>query len=336
MKFLKWKMILCFFLIPISFSCGEDEEEKSESKGNGLGDAAVGSITSNSGVTIPTILSESDLSKPSDLSELSLTDLLSHLNDSDKLYVAKDESDDDSSSEGGDGAEGIGAAFEELFKCYFKDVVTDGQMDYVLVSGKLNGTSCSGSDESLFPDVTLVSFIGCKGFDFSGFNGDLGPNEEAEKAVAEQSCSEAEEFDQDISSSKLTFTVDNQSYTQEKDSKSETADSKGGTCKMTVENGQKTYVEKCIYREIENTAGESLGGSVDDKQYYEVSYAEGLKVPASGTSDQWFNDGQVNVVLNNWTVTLTYTNSSTPPSYSATNGTDTETGSLDEKTDFDF
>ena len=53
-----------FFLIPISFSCGEDEEEKSELKKNGLGDAAVGSITSNSGVwPIPTILSESDLSK---------------------------------------------------------------------------------------------------------------------------------------------------------------------------------------------------------------------------------------------------------------------------------
>ena len=189
-----------------------------------------------------------------------------------------------------------------------------------------------------FPDVTIVSYIGCKDYDFSGFNGDFGSTEEAEKAAAERSCSEAEDFFQDISSSKSTITDndDNKSYTQETNSKSESADSKGGTCEMTFENGGKTYVEKCIYREIENTTGENFSGPIDDKQYYEVSYAEGLKVPASGTSDQLFNDGKVNVVLNNWTVTLTYTDSSTPPSYSATNGTVTETGSLDEKTDFDF
>ena len=263
----KWNIILLFLLLPISFSCGKGDQKKSESKGNGLGDANVGSITSESGVTIPTILKRSDLEKPSDLNEISLFNLLSHLNGSDELYVAKDDSkSDDSSSEGGDGAEGIEAAFEEFFKCYSKGVVTNGQNGYVLVSGKFNGTTCSGSNESFFPDVTFVNFIGCKGFDFSGFNGDLGSNEVAEKAFAEQSCSEAEEFDQDISSSKSTFTVNNQSYTQEKDSKSETADSKGQTCKVNLENGAKTYEEKCIFKKIENTTGENISGPVDNKQ----------------------------------------------------------------------
>lgn len=322
MRFFKLNIILLFSLLHISFSCGKIleekseskenrleeekceskenrlEEEKSESKENGLGDAAVGSITSKSCVTIPTILKRSDLEKPSDLNEISFDDLLDFLNYSLEIYVDKDEMEE---------PEWEKAEWKEFFKCYFKDHVTDGQNGYWLSSGRGNANSCLNPEGDQPADLTNVNFVGCKGVDFSENNSDYRSYIYNKKIFTEQSCTQGEEFYQVIMTEQTV----------------EFADSEGETCKITIENGAKTYEEKCIFKRITNYTDAN-------KRYYEIAYLAGLKVPASGTSDQWFNNGQVNVVFNNWTVTLTYTDSSTPPSYSATNGNVTETGSLDD------
>ena len=56
-----------------------------------------------------------------------------------------------------------------------------------------------------------------------------------------------------------------------------------------------------------------------------------MGIPTAGTEDKWLGKGEVTVVYNNWTVTLTYIDVLSPPTYSATNGSETETGSLDAK-----
>jgi hypothetical protein len=54
--------------------------------------------------------------------------------------------------------------------------------------------------------------------------------------------------------------------------------------------------------------------------------SNGLREPIDGRG--WYSAGKYDVVINNWTGSVNYSEDDSPPTYSITDGTETETGTF--------
>jgi hypothetical protein len=97
----------------------------------------------------------------------------------------------------------------------------------------------------------------------------------------------------------------------------------GGACESVKADGKDTLAN-CIFAEYTN-----FGSLFSESEVNEVTILEAKNLVDSGVSgSEWFESGQFDVTVNNFTGSVSYKGVSTAPEYSLTDGTETKTGTV--------
>lgn len=290
-------------LLSTAVGCGDDDKKKGADS-DGFAASVVGSTQSATGVSIPTIITDAQLEKPEGAADVEFSEVLTFLNASDELYVEKKSSTETPTSDD---------------PCLSDGVSVDGKTGYIMISGKSDYSKC----EEPFPVTsTSVIYYGCEGTDFSSIRK---PSEFEEQKAAV--CESGEEFVQSMVSVSSGDGMGEMSL----QTQSQTSNADGAPCEFSIDSSFKRYSESCNITSVEDSTTTNPEGEVTTTTYSKITFPAVMGIPTAGTEDKWLGQGEVTVVYNNWTVTLTYTDVLSPPTYSATNGSETETGSLDAK-----
>ena len=108
----------------------------------------------------------------------------------------------------------------------------------------------------------------------------------------------------------------------------QTAD--GSACTAAMDGDNWVWEDSCFHVSKQGVTQFDVGGkTIDDAlvgDFLKLSYA-GIAESSSSTAS-WYVGGRFDVILNDWTGTVTYSGADTPPAYSLVRGETTEDGSL--------
>ena len=111
----------------------------------------------------------------------------------------------------------------------------------------------------------------------------------------------------------------------------------GTQCESSKIGGEETYLAECVSIESSQTykakTEEALSAAKVEKEWIKITYSKGIKMPKATSEHQWLEGGTVKVELNEWNVTLEYTNKSAAPKYRAVKGSTVLEGTLSSKED---
>lgn len=265
------------------------------------------------------------------------TELLEHLNGNSTYYTHEEYVDDTStSSEQTEQETEFSKCVEDSIKDAFSYIKYNGALQMVFAYDQSPCFDSIGNLDSEKSKYTSTTFVGCKGYDFSNWPDSLDGFSEA---VQTFSCQNFEILSQGKSYYQYSYSYDDSyesSYVSYTYSKMYT---EGGLpCEASYgQGGEYEYITSCTEESFdvsntETTTTDQSGQKTTSKDqrvtYEKIVKSAGLHQPAETSVSQWFDGGTMDVTYNNWTVKLTYTDASTPPTYEATDGNETITGSL--------
>lgn len=102
----------------------------------------------------------------------------------------------------------------------------------------------------------------------------------------------------------------------------------GGGCEVTRSGETLTRADNCIDVATTITTATAQGQTQTEVAYLKTK-GQGLTYPVA-TQDPWYDSGSMDVVLGNWNGTMTYSNRTTAPTYTFTDGSSTVAGTLGE------
>ena len=223
---------------------------------------------------------------------------------------------------------------EDCISKKLNDLTAKSYGSYVGVGAEVDITDCAqailGSDLTAAPSKMRVALqIGCNNQDFSSYDG---------KTFGEISAS-------DTTSCATSTTV------------SELRNIRVQLAATTTSSGHKVTFENMIYMGKATASAQPCTGAVEgdvlkeadgcldtNRSYMSIFKIDGNADSQEGTEDftqletsgivsangdnVWYQSGKMKVTMNNWTGDVTYTGTSTAPTYSLASGTETATGSL--------
>ncbi len=102
----------------------------------------------------------------------------------------------------------------------------------------------------------------------------------------------------------------------------------GGGCELTRSGETMTRADNCIDVATTTTTATAQGQTQTEVAYLKIK-GQGLTYPVV-TQDPWYDSGSMDVILGNWNGTMTYSNRTTAPTYTFTDGSSTVAGTLGE------
>ncbi|RZA26824.1 MAG: hypothetical protein EOP10_02365 [Proteobacteria bacterium] len=158
----------------------------------------------------------------------------------------------------------------------------------------------------------------CAGGDYSAANG---KNLKDAEAIFDSDCkSTISNLSSTVFTLKGSITVQGQVIKFDNESTTAISKADGTPCTITLANGVRTE-NGCV--EVTRTVN-----AIDPAEnFFQKSTSNNLTW-TEATPGNYFESGSLSVVVNNWKGTITYSGASTPPTYSITDGTSTETGTL--------
>lgn len=286
-------------------ACGEKEEEKS-----------------NSGTTITPgngKLPLSELARPTGLADLTRADVISYMESSREDFLATEveyPEDTETAEEEGE-VDCFGDAFSSL------EVVADG--DKISVDINLDMTGClktvwAQESEGVSADISKAVMAlyleqTCVGADLSSYNG-----KKLEELDAPPECEN--NYIQTSMKSEMvgTMTANGQTVDINTTTFNSTATAANEPCLMT-KSGDNYAEDGCV--EIYKTVGAE--GSEDNEF---VKYTHKTLKWVDSTKNTWYASGSIDVELNAWTGSVTFSGASTNPAYTMNYGTETINGTL--------
>lgn len=281
-------------------------------------------ITPSSLLTADSFITVGELSKGSRVNPIAKGEVASELNDVNDFY------DDEPSKF---------AEFTEDDDCVGKlmneqKVTSYGA--YVGVGVEIDVTQCfkelqkDPATKSLSVMLRLALQAGCDNQDFTSFDGKT-MGEVA--ALDKSSCQNATQRNQLFNLrllTKIKSSQDGVEYDGENIAYSVKATADGKPCTETVKLNALQITDGCLITERNFWSGMKVNGKPTDKEGTEdFTQLEMVGITsAAGDSNAWYQSGKMKTTLNNWTGDVTYSSTTTPPTYSLTNGSETLTGSL--------
>ncbi|MDB2447190.1 hypothetical protein N9W79_01055 [bacterium] len=211
--------------------------------------------------------------------------------------------------------------------------------DTATVSTYLSNSSCSDIDapdvegEDIRSKVEFMYFfqITCEGMTLK--EKDIDPIRDVQSP--EFICTNALVMHQTKVLYKATGTTTVEGESAKYDSQSsitkQKASTSGGPCQVSTSKTASTN-KSCIVTYVDTTSQNlRLDGAIykySGTLWGEFTYSQGLE---SGKSEEdiWFGSGDISFKINNWTGAMSYTDSITVPSYTATDKTNEESGTLE-------
>lgn len=281
-------------------------------------------ITPSSLLTADSFITAGELSKGSRVNPIVKSEVASELNDVSDFY------DDEPSKF---------AEFTEDDDCVGKlmneqKVTSYGA--YVGVGVEMDVTQCfkelreDPNTNSLSVMMRLAFQVGCDNQDFASFDGKTFGEV---VAIDKSSCHNATQrtylsnvrFVTKIKSSEdgIDYDAENIAYFVKA-----TAD--GKPCTETVRDNVLLTSDGCLITERKFWSGMKVNGKPTEKEGTEdFTQLEMIGITsAAGDSNAWYQSGKMKTTLNNWTGDVIYSGTTTAPTYSLTNGSETATGSL--------
>lgn len=207
---------------------------------------------------------------------------------------------------------------------------------YAGVGAEVDITSCA---QELFNDpsikaapssLRLALQAGCNNGDFSSFEGKTFAETYNIKSTA---CANATSLTSLLQTRLIlaaTVTKSGATATIEDRDFSSNATASGQPCSETVEGLTTKHADGCLSTRRKVQSVYNINGVPDSKEGTEdFSQLETSSLVSSvGDTNIWYKSGKMKVTLNNWNGDVTYSSTSTAPTYSMSNGTETATGSL--------
>ncbi|MEZ4742461.1 MAG: hypothetical protein R3B45_08445 [Bdellovibrionota bacterium] len=336
------KLYLTFLCVIFAFfvSCGDEKEGDGSSK-------ETPTVLVNSKDSVAFLTPASFEEGKETLTVLSETDLKSEINKL-KVFVANREKEEDSDS----GTEDSSNTDEASQACFQNtlDNASFGSGDTLKIELKGDFAECinkkAAEQEAQFfkahvANMQIFSEFKCEGVDFSTVSKDS----IFESALSEQlsACTSASKTSL-LANSRLIMDMEIYLFGKNRvqiESTSATHQKDGSACERVVEDGKVVYKTECLrdkkqiktgqVGDILNGNEETEGNTDEDKEEIiasRVILPSGLIKPENGT---YYENVSIEFSINEWSGTMTYTDSETAPTWTATNGTETLTGTLNPK-----
>ena len=298
--------VLATLVATISFSaCGKKEEEEKSTKLTLLAPDA--------------FLTATELTKGSKANALTKADAETKIKKEKNLY------DDGSPSL-------IQVKSEDCISRIMNSIPVKSYGTYIGMGAEADITVCA---QELFPaNITAspstlrIAFQwGCDNQDFSSFDGKTyGELVQSQDAV----CTASTKIDTLLHVRMTLGATSGTSLNYEKQLFMGQATAAGQPCTKSIDGSDLKYADGCLFTDRDLESVFKVNGASDPKEGTEdftQIETSGL-VSSSGSNNVWFKSGKMKTTLNNWTGDVTYSNTTTPPTYSISNGTETATGSL--------
>ncbi|RYZ81286.1 MAG: hypothetical protein EOP04_24285 [Proteobacteria bacterium] len=248
------------------------------------------------------------------------------------------QSDDDGAVDDADNDEGDGSsdapvpteeedAVSSCLQVQVEGVKLKAYGDTVSFDATLDAAACIASSfkEANATEVKIEKAIistyleaSCEGKDFSALNGKT--LKEAATALEGECEGKITNFESSLSSSKGTITLAGQTIKFDIETTTANSKSDGTACVATIANGVRTE-NGCVSVEKTVDAIDPTNNSFRKTTSNNLTWNE-------ANPGDYYDSGSFSVVVNNWSGTITYSGATTPPTFSITNGTTTETGTL--------
>jgi hypothetical protein len=310
-------------------ACTNDDDagDADAGAGNGNGNGNGGAGANPSGF----FLTAADLT-PGTLYTMSAADLASELDDEGSFFDQRPESDDPTEDDSSCVEDALGA------------LKVEASGDRMTISGSLDLSSCldgllGGADASgLDLALTMKMYVEaqCEGADLSMYDGQSIIDIADSARDLDELCDGTFRMRNHLSSRTVlsgSATFSGQTITLDTDTTSAAAlqTTDGGPCVRTVSGDETTFEDGCVETTHEvNTRDRSNGmaSEKDGKDGISVLRYVGLRGTRAG-EHPYFTGGAMEVTLQNWTGTMTYTDAETAPTWSMSDGTETQTGTFD-------
>lgn len=322
-----WILVAALGLLACTNDDDGADADAGTGNGSGNGNGNGGAGASPSGF----FLTAADLT-PGTLYALPADDLASELDGESSFFDQKPESDDPMDNDSSCVEDTLGALKVEASG---DRMTISGSLDLsTCLDGLLGGADASGLDLAL----TMKMYVEaqCEGADLSMYDGQSITDIADSARDLDELCDGTFRMRNHLSSHTVlsgSATFSGQTITLDTDTTSaaalQTAD--GGPCVRTVSGDEVTYEDSCVETTHEvNTRDRSNGtpSEKDGKDGLSVLRYVGLRGTRAG-EHPYFTGGAMEVTLQSWTGTMTYTDAETAPTWSMSDGTDTRTGTFD-------
>ena len=314
------------------FACTNDEGDGTADAGAGNGNGNGNGNGGGAGAA-PSgfFLTAADLT-PGTVYALSADDLASELDAEGSFFDQRPESDDPSEDDSSCVEDALGG------------LKVEASGDRMTISGSLDLSSCldgllGGADASgLDLALTMKMYVEaqCEGEDLSMYDGQSITDIADSARDLDELCDGTFRMRNHLWSHTVlsgSATFSGQTITLDTDTTSAAAlqTTGDGPCVRTVSGDEVTYEDGCVETTHEvNTRDRSNGmpSEKDGKDGISVLRYVGLRGTQAG-EHPYFTGGAMEVTLQNWTGTMTYTAAETAPTWSMSDGTDTRTGTFD-------
>lgn len=309
-------------------ACTNDDDAGDADAGTGDGS---GNGSGNGAAPSGFFLTAADLA-PGTLYDLPAEDLASELDDDDSFFDQEPESDDPMDND----ASCVQDALDALKVKASGDTMTiSGGLDLSsCLESLLNGVDASGL--SLTLSTKMYVEAQCEGADLSMYDG-LPITEIADSAAAlDELCDGTFRMREHLWSHTVLqgsasfggqmFTLDSESTTSHA-----LQTPAGEPCVRHVEGDAVSFEDDCVETTHDvNTRDRQndMPSEKDGKDGFTALRYAGLRGTRVG-EHPYFTGGAIEITLQNWTGAMTYTDATTAPTWSLTNGADTQTGTYD-------
>ncbi len=205
----------------------------------------------------------------------------------------------------------------------FDALVIKANAKSVLLNTTIDSTACSNQDKKndtfRFTQMTrkMLLYVSCSSGDLSSMDGKTLSSPEVINLL--KLCKNGVMRSEIKTNGKRTSIEPENSYNIEETHTIYMGDQNLKGCKFNVSKNIVTYPEGCIAVEKSDYIVKRSDGvqKVADFAKYTNN---GVKSDATSTTDVWYRSGTIDVTVNDWKGTLTYTGSANPPSYVLTQG----------------
>lgn len=201
---------------------------------------------------------------------------------------------------------------------------------YIGMGAEADITGCAqeSSGSSVTAATLRIAFQwGCDNQDFASFDGKTyGELAQSQEEV----CTKATNIKSLLHVRTILAAIKGADFSREKRLFMGQATAAGEPCTSSFDGTVLKHSDGCFFTNRDLDSIYKINGAADPKEGTEdFSQLETSSlVSANGSNNVWFQSGKMKATINNWNGEVTYSNTSTAPTYSISNGTETATGTI--------
>ena len=203
---------------------------------------------------------------------------------------------------------------------------------YIGMGAEADITACAQelfpSNITAAPSTLRIAFQwGCDNQDFSSFDGKT----YGELALSQEAvCASSTKIDTLLQIKITLAATAGTKFNYEKQLFIGHSTAEGQPCTSTIDGSELKHADGCLFTNKDLDSIYKVNGTSDPDEGAEdfTQLETSSLVSSSGSDNVWFKSGKMKATINNWTGDVTYSNATTAPTYSISNGTETATGSL--------